>query len=229
MLKAFQGKCHRCGHDHGEDDDIAPSLPATGVTVSDATSLIVELLEADRAYHGLTVYSSADAWRKSGERRTRAVDAVIAKLAPMPVPSEMPPMDAVETGTILASIDKAYDAIGVDRSDPDAADPAYIGESVKKAIEKLMFDGAETATIAELQCERQGAAELRAQNRLFEAECGRLKELLGIALPFVCVTDIDARDEDELRRAYPDSSASIDRLRDRISAALAGQVGEGKE
>jgi hypothetical protein len=42
-----------------------------------------------------------------------------------------------DSGVYLASTAKAYRAIGYDKSDPDAADPAYIGEAVEKAIAEL--------------------------------------------------------------------------------------------
>jgi hypothetical protein len=58
-------------------------------------------------------------------------------------------------------------------------------------------------------------------DRLAE-EVGRLRALLKVALPFVCVTDHEGRPEGELRDSYPDSSACIDRIRAKITQALAG-------
>jgi len=45
-------------------------------TPSDANAMVVELVEADRAYHSLTVYASADTWLKYGERRSKAIAAI---------------------------------------------------------------------------------------------------------------------------------------------------------
>lgn len=56
-------------------------------------------------------------------------DAALAKLAE----AESAERD---TGWYLASIARAYTALGVDRSDPDAADPAYIGEHVERLVKE---------------------------------------------------------------------------------------------
>lgn len=48
-----------------------------------------------------------------------------------------------EFGIILAEIEKAYEAIGAPKrdQDPDARDPAYIGDAVARAVRDLKFQG----------------------------------------------------------------------------------------
>jgi hypothetical protein len=58
---------------------------------------------------------------------------------PPAVPAEipLPKYDDREIGTYLASIDRAYVAIGADPLEPDSQDPAYIGEAVERAVAAL--------------------------------------------------------------------------------------------
>jgi hypothetical protein len=80
--------------------------------------------------------------------------------APAEIP--LPKYDDREIGTYLASIDRAYLALGVDPLEPDSMDPAYIGEAVEKAIAALR---AQVERLEDEKAEWIGTAEMEQESR----------------------------------------------------------------
>ena len=104
--------------------------------------------------------------------------------------------------------------IGLDLAEPygyslaevNAGDPQYT-----EAVAKFM-EAASPAVVSAL-CKRLMAVE----------------EVLRIAAPYICLTDHEGRDEDELREIYTEAAAKVDAVRVLIAAALSpsdGQVGK---
>lgn len=102
-----------------------------------------------------------------------------------------------EFGIVLTEIEKAYEAIGAPKrdQDPDARDPAYIGDAVARAVRDLKFQGAETATLAELQAERDSNAGLRER-------AARLQSALSM---FASIIKSGERWSDECQKAYDEA------------------------